>query len=295
MPETAPLTTEQVKRAIEEIRCLKPGYEDILAFYGEIFMAQEDCLNRISIEPAQLPGHHLPMKSREGFPVMDPSQFAVDVQACGELLNKICSIITRYAQGDAPRAARELMNAFDEKRLDLKALYAHFLDGDEGYYEDLAAGMGVSEGVLLFVANNSVKPSLVACARHASNSLEEGLRWTKGYCPICGGQPVLSMFHGEGERLLVCGFCWHQWSVSRMYCPFCNNTDAKRLGYFEIEQAEEHRIDVCNVCKKYIKTVDTRKLGRIVYPPAECISTLDLDLKARELGFESEASPFLEV
>ena len=41
-------------------------------------------------------------------------------------------------------------------------------------------------------------------------------------------------------------------------------------------------MDACASCRKYIKTVDTRVLGRRCYPPLEQIASLHLDIKAAE-------------
>ena len=43
--------------------------------------------------------------------------------------------------------------------------------------------------------------------------------------------------------------------------------------------------DACASCRKYIKTVDTRVLGRRSYPPLEQIASLHLDIKAAEAGY----------
>jgi len=71
--------------------------------------------------------------------------------------------------------------------------------------------------------------------------------------------------------------------------------DDQSLHYFFSEQEEDWRVDVCDGCKKYIKTLDTRKVTRPVYFPLEQITSLHLDLKAREMGYESPGAPKLSV
>ncbi len=110
--------------------------------------------------------------------------------------------------------------------------------------------------------------------------------WSKGYCPICGSAPILSFLADAGARTLICGFCWHDWQARRVYCPFCENTDNAKLQYLYNEEETDLRIDVCDKCKRYLKSVDTRKADRLIYPPLEQITTLHLDMKAREEGFE---------
>jgi len=71
-----------------------------------------------------------------------------------------------------------------------------------------------------------------------------------------------------------------------MMCPFCENRNHKDLQYFSVEGNEVHRIDICNKCKQFIKTIDTRKLD---YEPdlnLEDITTLHLDILASQKGFK---------
>ncbi|RPJ13122.1 MAG: formate dehydrogenase accessory protein FdhE, partial [Deltaproteobacteria bacterium] len=46
-----------------------------------------------------------------------------------------------------------------------------------------------------------------------------------------------------------------------------------------------YRVDACDSCRKYLKTVDTRVLNRRVYPALEQVASLHLDLKAAEAGY----------
>ncbi len=95
------------------------------------------------------------------------------------------------------------------------------------------------------------------------------------------------MLQDEGKRVLACSFCRHEWSARRIFCPFCENADSDTLQYFVTQDDDEHRVDVCENCKRYIKTVDLRKIGRIIYPPLEQVATLHLDMKASESGYIS--------
>ncbi|MCD4842444.1 MAG: formate dehydrogenase accessory protein FdhE, partial [Methanosarcinales archaeon] len=73
----------------------------------------------------------------------------------------------------------------------------------------------------------------------------------------------------------------------RIYCPFCENKDQKTLHYFFSEEEEEYRVDVCDQCRRYIKTIDTRKIKRPVYPFLEQVTTLHLDMLAQNQGLQS--------
>jgi len=66
------------------------------------------------------------------------------------------------------------------------------------------------------------------------------------------------------------------------------------LIYLYSEEEKEYRVDACQSCRKYIKTVDSRVLNRCAYPALEQVASLHLDLKAAEAGYTaalSAASP----
>jgi FdhE protein len=147
---------------------------------------------------------------------------------------------------------------------------------------------GIDKQVLAFIVFNSLKPSLHMFAQNLSEAyLKDAGAWEKGYCPVCGSTPELSIFEENGKRFLICGFCGHKWASRRIYCPFCENSDHETLHYFDIEGEEEHRADVCDKCKKYIKTTDVKKTTRLVYPPLEYQATPYIDLMIEEMGFKA--------
>ena len=110
--------------------------------------------------------------------------------------------------------------------------------------------------------------------------------WLKGYCPICGSLPSLSLLREEiGKRYLLCSFCGYQWRIDRLICPFCNNKEQDSLGYLYGEGEEAYRIDLCEKCHQYLKTIDLRK----VEEPDLCledIATLHLDILASQKGYK---------
>jgi FdhE protein len=159
------------------------------------------------------------------------------------------------------------------------------LEGNETRIQAAAAAFGVKAEALSFFIHHSLRPALCRCAQELSGLLADDLVWEKGYCPICGSPPVLAWLEADGRQFLYCSFCWHRWPGRRALCAFCGNSDPQRLSYLYSEEEKEYRIDVCDACRKYIKTVDGRHLSRLAYPPLELIASLHLDLKAAEAGY----------
>jgi len=269
-----------------EDQMLRPAYGAILDFYKQIFIAQEDSKDKIQIDPIQISEEMLSIKADEKFPLINLSEFAIDTKASKMLLIKICGI-TKESSGDMASSARTILKAIDAEEFDLDSLFFGLLEEDDSIFEKTAKKHAIKKGDLAFIVYNSIKPSLSLCAEQLSAYLDKDQPWTKGYCPICGSHPGLSMFQGEGERFLFCSFCWYKWASNRIFCPFCDNTDTKTLNYFFSEDEKEYRVDLCDKCKKYIKTIDSRKTERIIYPPIEQVATLHLDIKAKEMKYES--------
>ncbi len=286
MSENTTITSNQIMKAVESLKGLRPVYGAILDFYGKIFVAQEDSKSKLHIDPIQISEEMLSIKAEDNFPLINMSEFAIDAKGAGDLLIRICDIVKK-AGGDMVSTNQTVLKAIEAGTLDQKELFAGLLNEDDAFFENTAKELEIEKKALAFIAYSSLKPSLSMCAEQLSAYLDKDKPWGKGYCPICGSPPGLSMFQGEGERFLFCGFCWHKWAFNRIFCPFCDNTDTKTLNYFFSEDEKEYRVDLCDGCKKYIKTVDTRKAERIIYPPLEQVATLHLDIKAKEMKYES--------
>ena len=286
MSDNIQLTEDQITKAAESLKELRPAYGAILDFYKQIFIAQEDSKSKVQIDLIQISDEMLSIKANEEFPLINLSEFTIDAKASKMLLITICSI-TKESSGDMVSSARAILEAVDAEEFDFDPLFLGFLGEDDSIFEKTAKKHAIKKGDLAFIVYNSIKPSLSLCAEQLSAYLDKDKPWGKGYCPICGSPPGLSMFQGEGERFLFCGFCEHKWLSRRLYCPFCDNTDSKTLNYLYSEEEKEYRIDLCDKCKKYIKTIDTRKTERIIYPALEQVATLHLDIKAKELKFKS--------
>lgn len=285
------ITSDHIINAAKAIKELRPAYHTILEFYEQIFVAQEDSKSRIDIPPIKIPQDVLSVKQQKGFPLIGISEFVIDKDVSERLLREICAA-TETANNHEKSVGKELINAIDTKKIDPGSLFSNLLHGNDSFFENICTELDIEKPVLAFIIYSSIRPCVTLCAEQLSTYLkpkEENSaspNWGKGHCPICGNPPVISALEGEGERFLFCSFCWHKWPVRRLVCPFCENDDSKTLHYFYTEEEKEYRVNVCDKCKKYVKTVDTRKMDRFFYPPLEQISTLHLDMKAKEAGFE---------
>jgi len=276
----------QISKAVRQLNSIRPGYESLLDLYEKIFVAQEKSKMVTKVPAVDIPEETLKKKVSEKFPLANLSDFTVDVDSAAALLEEICGSL-RGSGNDYSEAAGLVLDAISRGALDYAGLYSAFLCENEHYFDKASESIGVDKSRLAFFIYNSAKPSLVLFAETISRYLDPNTEWLKGYCPICGSPASLSLFEKDGKRFLCCSFCWHKWPTRRIFCNNCENADDKTLKYYSFDNEQEHRVDVCDKCKSYIKTVDCRNADRFIYPPLEYISTPHIDIKMMEMGFTS--------
>lgn len=113
----------------------------------------------------------------------------------------------------------------------------------------------------------------------------DGTPWT---CPLCGGKPIVGVLRREGDgakKSLICMLCAHEWTFRRVYCPACGEEREPQMAYYSAPEIAHVRVDVCDTCHTYLKSIDLTKLGLAV-PVVDELATIPLDLWAREHGYE---------
>ncbi len=111
----------------------------------------------------------------------------------------------------------------------------------------------------------------------------------RGQCPFCGGLPATSCRRGGSEseggaRLLCCALCGLESSFNRILCPACFEKEPKKLPIFAREEHPSARIEACETCGRYVKSIDTSRDIRAI-PEIDDVATIALDLWAVEQGY----------
>jgi FdhE protein len=68
-------------------------------------------------------------------------------------------------------------------------------------------------------------------------------------------------------------------------CPSCGEEDNHKLPVYTADEFDYIRVEACDTCKSYIKSVDLTKNGHAELAVDE-IAAAALDLWAREHGYE---------
>ena len=110
-------------------------------------------------------------------------------------------------------------------------------------------------------------------------------------CPFCGGTPQVSILRQSsdpsmpgGNRELLCATCLTTWPSGRVLCANCGENDERMLGYFKPAAYEHLRIEACDSCRHYVKSVDLTRLGFAV-PLVDEVASAPLDAWARDHGY----------
>jgi FdhE protein len=113
-------------------------------------------------------------------------------------------------------------------------------------------------------------------------------------CPLCGARPLLGVLRPEGDggkRFLLCSFCLREWEFRRIFCSTCGEETETKLPVYVAEQFPYIRVEACETCKFYLRTIDLTKDGNAV-PLVDDLAAIPLSLWAEEHGY-SRAQPNL--
>lgn len=110
---------------------------------------------------------------------------------------------------------------------------------------------------------------------------------TPPLCPLCSGRPHVGVLRPLGDgarRSLICSLCATEWEYRRILCPTCDEENVDKLPVYTAEGLDYVRVEACDTCHHYIKTIDLTKNGRAV-PVVDELAAIPLSLWAAENGY----------
>jgi FdhE protein len=180
--------------------------------------------------------------------------------------------------------------------LDVAPLLEDALNGDSSKIARAAEKGGYDPVAFAQLLELALQPVLWEAAARCA-TLTDVDKWDRGYCPVCGSWPALAELVGaEKRRVLRCGRCGTWWSWLVLLCPYCGNDDHRSLGTLTAEDdrntsttsgdsRSKDRIDVCERCHGYVKSIATFHSAPTSRLAAEDAATVHLDVGARERGY----------
>jgi FdhE protein len=251
---------------IERARMLAEKYDfarEPLTFYGELLLFQKELYDSLSA----LEDDYCPFEA---------GSLGAHLSVLIKSFPKFLSLVERIGTEQLSSLAKQLGGSGRWADL-LESYWAKRLEESS---EDPALG---------FFPKAFLQPyAELMAGRHALSEewpVEQG---GLALCPLCGRQPQLSLLRSEAEgarRSLLCSLCATEWRYKRICCPSCGEESFEKLSYHKTEEFPHVRLDTCDACSTYIKSIDLTVDGRAI-PTVDEIAALPLDLWAIEQGYK---------
>ena len=265
-----------------EIRKKGSASAEVLEALEPIFCAQRRAAKSFRVDSRSMEGYS--DRASRGIPLLDAEGITIDGRLYTKTLREICGVVRRKKEALLPP---DFENALEG--IEYHACVKGVME-DELLLEEMSHEVNVDHDLLSFLVRQVLSPFIMSYAEHVREHIDVR-NWQKAFCPVCGREPLMAKIEGEiGGKWLSCSLCFTEWRFKRIACPFCENEDQEFLRYFAAEDDEAHRVDVCDHCKKYIKTVDGRKPYSIRNMLVEHLTTLALDLVAEGEGYQRGSS-----
>ncbi|MEW5960860.1 MAG: formate dehydrogenase accessory protein FdhE [Chloroflexota bacterium] len=279
-----------------------PQYREALDFLHNILDFQAALQAEIDlclhVEPAT--ARH---KWRSGQPLFSGEPMAIPADMVRTALAGLRSLLPAGKPGQM--ALDRLLASDFIKAATLETLPGDLVAGSEATVRRLAQATSIEPETLVFLLQTVLAPFFQKQAMPYREWVEAA-GWRRGVCPMCGSEPWLArLAQADGRRILACALCRTEWAFDRLRCPFCESGDQPfdtpgvrtqpfdalrvrtqpQLRYFTVNGDEAHRVDCCDRCRRYLKTVDERVSGRPANLPVEDVITAYLDALAGEQGY----------
>jgi FdhE protein len=187
--------------------------------------------------------------------------------------NKFLSVVEENGPDPLQEPARDLRTAGADSHLQLLTFF--WQAGDSG---------SLPSGPTDFFARAFLQPYA------ADIRARSVMRWSGPapyLCPLCKRKPgggVLRPLGDGGQRSLVCSFCLAEWEFRRIVCPGCGEENHAKLPVYTADELKHVRVEACDSCRIYIKTVDMTTNG-LAEPVVDEIASVPLDIWAQNQGY----------
>ncbi len=252
-----PLTPwqQQIRRA-ERLASQHPYATEILSFYIHIARFQEKLYQHIEREPRKT-----------------PVSLSAPLEA-PQLIAAFPDFLTAVESNGPARLAEVAQNL----RIASASSWSHLLNSC------WAAAAEPPANPEQFLASAFLQPYAQFARLHSLLQLEG---YTYSLCPFCNRRPALGVLRplGDGARRnLLCGFCLAEWEFRRIVCPGCGQEDHAKLPVYTAETFPYIRVECCDSCQTYMKSIDLTRNG-LAEPIVDELASVPLNLWAQEHGY----------
>jgi len=275
---TKPTWERRIERAEELARSI-PHAQDVMAFYTEVLKWQRDLSMLIIAASAN--------RGLTGY-------FEYDHTFIVNSLDSLLELVRRRGSTALAGQAEKL----DKARNDWKALLADYWNGELDPQQSFFP-RACLQPYLERLADTQTPPADSKLMISLAKEIEEFvIARPRRICPFCGRKPQLTALSNEtdasdlsggsvdgGRRFLLCGDCLTSWPFQRLACVNCLEENPYNLSYYRAETIPDIRLDCCDTCRRYIKTIDLTRNNRCV-PTVDELAAMPLDLWALDQEYK---------
>ncbi len=275
----AKMLTDTLK-TIEHYKSVSPYYNELLEVLEEVLILREEYRRNMKQNIFPVDENLVEKKIAGGLPLIDFSTGHFDLTEPRKYFLQLLEIAGKRVPGEAGDLAQKIKDG----AIDFSEMIHDYFCGVSADDFPVDSDDEQFDVIELFM-EESLRPALEGVAEQYADLISRS-GWSEGYCPVCGREPKIGGIRKGERRFLFCNQCGFEWSFTHVKCPFCGNEEQKTLAYFAVEGEERYRVDVCNVCRRYIKMVDLSSGEDEVNLDVEDIATLHLDMLANEEGYD---------
>ena len=229
--------------------------KEVLAFYGEVLRLQRDIFNSVS--------HPATNQANDG-----PIRLRLDVVGAARHLPALLALAEKKGTAKLVRQAREVGAASHERQVEMLQTCVAGEPSDADFF---------ARALLQPYAEWLAATALPARSGPGGS-----------VCPWCGARPQAAVLRPEGDggkRFLLCSLCLTEWEFRRILCPVCGEENHQKLPRYSAEDFDAVRVEACDTCGSYMKSVDMTVDGLAV-PVVDEVASVPLDLWATEHGYK---------
>jgi formate dehydrogenase accessory protein FdhE len=253
----------RIRRA-ERLASLHPFAQEVLIFYKQVAQFQKTMSARDVYDKEQRSTEKKPFSSRDD----------LKIESLLSSFNDFLTLISERGPTMLAESARKLSAGTAESMAEVLRNYWNIRGREDS----------PSAAFEQFLPRAFLQPF----AEHLGEDLSgEQISASPSLCPLCAARPLLGVLRPEGDggkRFLLCSFCLREWEFRRIFCATCGEETESKLPVFVAEQFPYIRIDACDTCRFYVRTLDLTKNGNAV-PLVDDLAAIPLSLWAEEHGY----------
>jgi hypothetical protein len=294
-PEARPPRSPRAEpREIAELKALRerqPELAEAIDLHVELLELQRRVQGRVPLPSLDLSADIVAMHEASARPLLKFEAVPLDVSDLRLVVRQTADVLRRF--GALDDADYQIVVAMG-RDMNILEVVRRWFRRSAGHHAMVGVGAGQAlpepgqgeaqtNAAIDQVLGLAMRPFLGRCVEVVQQRAELST-WTHPHCPMCGGEPDFSVITPAAERHLLCGRCGLQWKFDPLACPYCRNTDRRRITSFATPDGQ-YRVYGCDVCQRYLKAYDGRRASRPVMQIADSVATLPLDAAAIQRGY----------